>query len=83
MDPNLAHDAAGTAAEARRLHAMVERHNLFVKIPGTLEGLEAIEETIAAGIAVNVTLLFSLERHRAAAEAYVRGLRRLHDAAAT
>ena len=80
VDPNLAHDAAGTAAEARRLHAMVERHNLFVKIPGTLEGLEAIEETIAAGIAVNVTLLFSLDRHHAAAEAYVRGLRRLHDA---
>ena len=80
VDPNLAHDAAGTAAEAGRLHAMVERHNLFVKIPGTLEGLEAIEETIAAGVAVNVTLLFSLDRHRAAAEAYVRGLRRLHDA---
>jgi transaldolase len=58
---------------------MVERRNLFVKIPGTLEGLEAIEETIATGIPVNVTLLFSLERHRAAAEAYIRGLRRLRD----
>jgi transaldolase len=77
VDPNLAHDADGTFAEARRLHAMVERPNLFVKIPGTEEGLVAIEETIAAGIPVNVTLLFSLERHRAAAEAYLRGLRRL------
>ncbi len=77
VDPNLAHDADGTFAEARRLHAMVQRRNLFVKIPGTEEGLTAIEETIATGIPVNVTLLFSLERHRAAAEAYLRGLRRL------
>jgi transaldolase len=80
VDPNLAHDAPATTKEASRLHAMVERRNLFVKIPGTLEGLEAIEETIAAGIPVNVTLLFSLERHRAAAAAYIRGLRRLRDA---
>ena len=79
VDPNLAHDAQGTAKEARRLHEMVDRRNLFVKIPGTLEGLEAIEETIAAGIPVNVTLLFSLDRHRAAAEAYLRGLRRLRE----
>jgi transaldolase len=78
VDPTLAHDAAGTAREAKRLHAMIERPNLFVKIPGTVEGLDAIEETIAAGIPVNVTLLFSLQRHRDAAEAYVRGLRRLH-----
>lgn len=79
VDPNLAHDAAGTAKEARRLHAMVQRRNLFVKIPGTQEGLEAIEETIAAEIPVNVTLLFSLDRHREAAEAYLRGLRRLRE----
>jgi transaldolase len=79
VDPNLAHDAAGTATQARRLHAMVQRPNLFVKIPGTEEGLTAIEETIAAGIPVNVTLLFSLQRHREAAEAYLRGLRRLRD----
>ena len=77
VDPNLAHDAEGTAVEARRLRDMVDRPNLFVKIPGTEEGLTAIEETIAAGIPVNVTLLFSLERHRAAAQAYVNGLRRL------
>jgi transaldolase len=79
VDPNLANDAAGTAAEARRLHALIDRPNLFVKIPGTEAGLEAIEDTIAAGIPVNVTLLFSLERHRAAAEAYIRGLQRLRE----
>jgi transaldolase len=79
VDPNFANDAASTAKEAKRLHGMIDRPNLFVKIPGTLAGLQAIEETIAAGIPVNVTLLFSLERHHAAAEAYVRGLRRLHE----
>ena len=79
VDPNLAHDATATTEEARRLHKMIDRRNLFVKIPGTHEGLTAIEETIAAGIPVNVTLLFSLQRHREAAEAYLRGLRRLRD----
>ena len=79
VDPTLAHDAGGTAKEAKRLHELVQRKNLFVKIPGTQEGLSAIEETIAAGIPVNVTLLFSLQRHREAAEAYLRGLRRLRD----
>jgi len=77
VDPNLAHDTQRTAEEAKRLHAMIERPNLFVKIPATQEGLPAIEESIAAGIAVNVTLIFSLERHRAVAEAYIRGLERL------
>ncbi len=79
VDPNLAYDTAKTSAEAKRLHGLVERQNLFVKIPGTEPGLKAIEETIAAEIPVNVTLLFSLERHRAAAQAYLRGLRRLRD----
>jgi transaldolase len=79
VDPNLAGDTDRTIAEAKRLHEMVDRKNLFVKIPGTEPGLKAIEETIAAGIPVNVTLLFSLERHRAAAEAYVRGLKRLQE----
>jgi transaldolase len=79
VDPRLAYDTEATAKEARRLHDMVERPNLFVKIPGTRDGLQAIEDTIAAGIPVNVTLLFSLERHREAAEAYLRGLRRLRD----
>ena len=79
VDPNLAYDAQGTLAEAKRLHTMIDRPNLLVKIPGTEPGLEAIEEAIAAGIPINVTLLFSLQRHRAAAEAYLRGLRRLRD----
>src|SRR3954452_7694668 len=79
VDPNLAHDTQGTIEEAKRLHAMVERDNLLIKIPATVEGLDAIEETIAAGIPVNVTLIFSLERHREVAEAYVRGIKRLVD----
>jgi transaldolase len=78
VDPRLANDTDATAAEAARLHRLVDRRNLMVKIPGTEAGLPAIEESVARGIPVNVTLLFSLERHRAAAEAYVRGLRRLH-----
>jgi transaldolase len=77
VDPNLAQDTDATVAEAKRLHAMVERPNLFIKIPATREGLAAIEETIAAGIPVNVTLIFSLQRHREVAEAYIRGLKRL------
>ncbi len=77
VDPNLAHDTQGTIEEAQRLHALVERRNLFVKIPATKEGLPAIEESIASGIPINVTLIFSLERHREVAEAYVRGLERL------
>jgi len=76
VDPNLAHDAQATIDEAKRLHGMVGRDNLLIKIPATVEGLEAIEETIAAGIPVNVTLIFSLERHRKVAEAYIRGLQR-------
>jgi len=79
VDPNLAHDTERTLEEAKRLHAMVDRPNLFVKIPATKEGLPAIEESIAAGIPINVTLIFSLERHREVAEAYVRGVQRLAD----
>jgi transaldolase len=77
VDPNLAHDTERTIEEAARLSELVDRPNLLVKIPATQEGLPAIEETIARGIPVNVTLIFSLERHRAVAEAYVRGLQRL------
>jgi transaldolase len=77
VDPNLAHDTEATIAEAKRLHALVEKPNLLIKIPATREGLPAIEETIASGIPVNVTLIFSLERHREVADAYVRGLQRL------
>ena len=79
VDPNLARDTEGTIAEAKRLHALVDRPNVFIKIPATKEGLPAIEETVAAGIPVNVTLIFSLERHREVAEAYVRGVQRLAD----
>jgi transaldolase len=80
VDPHLAHETERTIAEAKRLHALVDRPNLFVKIPATKAGLPAIEETIAAGVPVNVTLIFSLDRHREVAEAYVRGVQRLADA---
>jgi transaldolase len=79
VDPNLAHDTAKTKSEAARLHALVDRPNLFIKIPATVEGLKAIEDTIAVGIPVNVTLIFSLQRHRKVAEAYVRGVQRFVD----
>ena len=77
VDPNLAHDTQATIDEATRLHELVDKPNLLVKIPATPEGLHAIEESIARGIPVNVTLIFSLQRHREVAEAYVRGLQRL------
>jgi len=74
VEPGLAHDAAGTIAEARRLWAKVDRPNAMIKIPATIEGLEAITEVIGAGISVNVTLIFSLERHRLVIDAYLAGL---------
>src|SRR5437879_6216862 len=76
VSPTLAYDTPGTIAEVRRLHARAERPNLFVKIPGTAEGIPAIEESIFAGVPVNVTLLFSREHYVAAAEAYIRGIER-------
>jgi transaldolase len=63
VDPTLAHDSDGTLAEAKRLHELVDKPNLYVKIPGTAEGLGPIEEMIALGKSINVTLIFSLERH--------------------
>jgi transaldolase len=77
VDPNLAHDTEATKSEATRLHRLVERENLFIKIPATQEGLKAIEDTIANGIPVNVTLIFSLERHMKVMEAYIAGVKRL------
>ena len=77
VDPTLAHDAEGTAQAARRIWDLVDRPNLLVKIPGTKDGLQAIEDSIAGGISINVTLLFSLERHAEVCDAYVRGLERL------
>jgi transaldolase len=75
--PELAFDTEGTIARAKLVWEMAARPNLLVKIPATKEGLQAIEESIAAGISVNVTLIFSLERYRAVAQAYIRGLERL------
>jgi transaldolase len=76
VSPTLADDAAGTIAEARRLHAQAARPNLFIKVPGTEAGAHAIEELIFAGIPINVTLLFSREHYLTAAEAYLRVLER-------
>jgi transaldolase len=72
--PGLAHDTDATAAEAAHLWWLVDRPNLFIKIPATLAGLPAITSTIAAGISVNVTLIFSIERYQAVMEAYIAGL---------
>src|SRR5215813_8243755 len=76
VSPALAYDTASTVAAARDLHARAARPNLFIKIPGTAEGVPAIEEAIFAGVPVNVTLLFSREHYVAAAEAYIRGIER-------
>src|SRR5258705_13371254 len=76
VSPLLAHDPPSTLAAAKALHARAGRPNLLIKIPGTTEGLPAIEEAIFAGIPINVTLLFSREQYLAAAEAYVRGIER-------
>src|SRR3984893_5423371 len=80
VSPLLAHDTASTLAAAKDLYARAARPNLFIKIPGTKEGLPAIEESIFAGIPVNVTLLFSSEHYVAAAEAFLRGIERRIDA---
>jgi len=76
VSPLLADDAQGTIREAARLHARAARANLFVKIPGTKAGLAAIDESIFAGVPINVTLLFSREQYDAAAGAYMRGIER-------
>jgi transaldolase len=76
VSPLLAHDTKATLAKARDLHARAGRRNLFIKIPGTREGLPAIEEAIFCGVPVNVTLLFSREQYVAAADAYLRGIER-------
>jgi len=76
VSPLLAHDTASTIAAAKELHSRAGRPNLFIKIPGTKEGLPAIEEAIFAGIPINVTLLFSREQYLAAAEAFLRGVER-------
>lgn len=79
VSPRLARDTTATIRQAAELHGRIGRPNLYIKIPGTVEGLPAIEESIASGISVNVTLLFAVERHMDAAEAYVAGLERALD----
>ncbi|GAA4147786.1 transaldolase [Leifsonia shinshuensis] len=74
VEPGLAHDAKATIETAKKLAAKVDKPNVLIKIPATVEGLEAITETIAAGISVNVTLIFSLERYRQVIDAYLTGL---------
>ena len=74
VSPHLAHDTMGTINEARRLWSDVNRPNVLIKVPATLEGLPAIRQLISEGINVNVTLLFGLPRYRQAAEAYIAGL---------
>jgi transaldolase len=76
VSPLLAHDTESTVAEAKDLYARAQRPNLLIKIPGTKEGLPAIEEAIFAGIPVNVTLLFSDDQYLAAADAFMRGIER-------
>jgi transaldolase len=76
VSPLLAYDTATTLAQAKDLHARAKRPNLFIKIPGTKEGLPAIEEAIFAGVSINVTLLFSREQYLAAAGAYLKGIER-------
>lgn len=76
VSPVLAHDTTATIVAAKELYAQVGRPNVFIKIPGTKEGLPAIEEAIFAGVPINVTLLFSREQYVAAAEAYLRGIER-------
>jgi transaldolase len=77
VDPRFANDTQATIDEAQRLHDWVDRPNLLVKIPATKEGLPAIEESIANGVSINVTLIFGIERYREVTEAYLRGLERL------
>ena len=74
VDPRLAKDTAATVAEAKQLWWLVDRPNMFIKIPATAEGVPAITETLAKGISVNVTLIFSLERYGEVIDAYMAGL---------
>jgi transaldolase len=80
VDPDFAHDTEATIEEAQRFHDTIDRPNLYVKIPATKAGLPAIEEMIARGRNINVTLIFSLDRHAEVAEAYIRGVERLVEA---
>jgi transaldolase len=78
VSPDLAHDTAATIKEAHQLHERLHRPNVMIKVPGTLAGLPAIEQLIADGLNINVTLLFSVERYRAVVDAYLQGLEQRH-----
>jgi len=78
VDPHLAHETDRTVEQAKQLYAAVDRPNVFIKIPATKAGLPAITATIAEGISVNVTLIFSLDRYRAVMNAYLEGLEKAH-----
>ncbi len=80
VDPRMARDAERTIAEAKRLYEAVGRENVMIKIPATVEGIEAIAAVLAEGISVNVTLIFSLERYRAVINAFMLGLEKAHSA---
>ncbi|WP_347350690.1 transaldolase [Intrasporangium sp.] len=80
VDPRIAHETEPTVQEARHLHAAVDRPNVYIKIPATKAGLPAIAATLAEGISVNVTLIFSLERYRGVMNAFLEGLERAHRA---
>jgi transaldolase len=80
VDPNLANDTEATIEQAQRFHDEIDRPNLYVKIPATAAGLPAIEEMIARGKSINVTLIFGLDRYAEVANAYIRGLERLREA---
>src|ERR1041385_3723873 len=77
VDPNLAYDTVATFEQVRRISTEVDRPNLYIKIPATMPGLPAIEDSIAHGTSINITLIFSLDRYKAVVEAYLRGLERL------
>src|SRR5262245_18045961 len=83
VSPLLAHDTKSTLAEAKDLHSQAQRPNVFIKIPGTPEGLPAIEEAVFAGVPINVTLLFSDDQYVAAANAFMRGIERRIEAGLT
>jgi transaldolase len=79
VEPGLAHDTAGTVAQAKELSKIVDRPNLYVKIPATAEGIPAIADTLAEGVSVNVTLIFSLERYAQVIDAFFDGMERAKD----
>ncbi|HEX6175330.1 MAG TPA: transaldolase family protein, partial [Candidatus Binatia bacterium] len=81
VSPHLARDTQATIAEAKRLKASVDRPNLMIKVPATREGIPAIEELIAGGVNVNITLMFSMSHYEAVAHAYIKGLERCADPA--